>query len=377
MTTQSNLFTGWMIAMTVGLCACEEIPSKASGGGAEGGNAAAGGSPAGGGGAPFETGRLLDVPVTGAVHVDLDEPAIVTADDDWELRFEGLDVFTNGGVSGSRSAAAFGPLSAPTLLADSVPEVPFLIEDYAGGPFLDWYAYDGSTHAIYSRYHVYGVRRGDELYKVVILSYYGEEQGAPISALYQVLAARLDEPGDAVAYQNIDGTAGGLSPGPDDPSGCIRLSTGNVVLLSPEEAASSPDWDLCFRRDAISVNGGVAGAAGVEAVDLMGAETESERLDEVEARTPESERPAFDAVDSASLADPSLVYLADGPVSAFTGAWLEAGVTPVAPASAAWLVAGADGTTPFLIAFDGFEGATSSGVGTVHLRVKRIGGSLP
>ncbi|MBK6516861.1 MAG: HmuY family protein [Polyangiaceae bacterium] len=347
---------------------CEEVPSSAGGGG----------SGAGGGGvddgAPIEIDTAL-----GPVFVDLDGPAIVDASAAWELKVDGLDVLTNGGVSGDGASKAF-PLDAETWVTDRVPaDVPFLVEDKPGGAFISWYAYDGSAHTIYSRYHVIGVRRGDALFKVQVLGFYGEVDGAPVPALYRVRSAVVDAagPGETTEWLDLDGTAGGSSPTDADPSGCVVLATGERLSLTPAEAAERSDWDLCFRRAEISVNGGDGGPGGVEAVDLQAEATAGETLAEVMELTPESQLASFEAVDFAALTAPALEWRGDGVVSAFTGKWLDRTVDPLAPRELTWLVAGSDGETPFFVVFDSFEGASSNAAGVVHARVKKIGGSLP
>jgi hypothetical protein len=369
------------IAILIGCSAlgCDEIPNDdAAGRSSPGGGAPSGAG--GSGGSPFEKGTLLEVPSEpGPVYVDLDAPAVVTASDAWELEIDNLDVFTNGGASGSGSSKAFGPLDAVQFIADGVPsDIPFMIEDEPGGAFFDWYEYDGGTHALYSRYHVIGVRRGEELFKVQVLGYYGEVEGAPISALYQLRTARVTAQGveATTLWENVDGTAGGGATDAD-PSGCIVLSTGARLALTPAEAAASSEWDLCFRRDSISVNGEEGGPGGVEAVNLQAAALATETLEEVKDRTAASELAAFEGVDHAVLTTPGLAWRGDGVVSAFSGKWLEPGKSPLEPVRATWLVAGSDGETPFFVAFDGFTGSTASSVGTIQLRVKRIGGSLP
>ncbi len=366
------------IALLLGAAACDEIPDSETGGGGAG---AGSGASSGAGGDPFVDGTIVDVPTEpGPAFVDLDGGAIVDEAAAWELELDGLNVLTNGGASGTGSAKAFGPLDDVVFLGDAVPsDVPFLVTDQPGGAFLEWYAYDGTDHTLYSRYHVVGVRRGADTYKVQILGYYGEVQGAPVGGLYQMRSARVTPSGveATVLWENIDGTAGGTGPTEEDPRGCVVLATGERLLLTPAEAAARDDWDLCFRRDKISVNGGDGGPGAVEGVDLQAGATAGESLEEVMQRTATSELATFDAVDDAALSVPALNWAGDGIVSAFTGEWIDRSVDPPVPVRATWLVAGADGETPFFVAFESFIGATATSAGTVRLRVKKLTGSLP
>lgn len=329
---------------------------------------------------PFASGDPMDVtvPESGRVWVDLDTRKEVGSDAAWELAFEGKDVFTNGGESGTGMGSAFGPLDAVDFVSEEVPYYPFLIEDEPGGAFVKWYAYDGGAHVLYGRYHVYGVRRGDALYKVQVLGFYGEVAGAPVAAIYSLRYAPVTSagPGQTVTLQDVDATAGGSAGTDADPSACLTLSSGEVKLMLPAEAAASPDWDLCFRRAAISVNGGLGGPGGVEAVDLDREKTASEKLADVMALTADSELPRFEAAGYKELTDAALPWSVDRILSAFTNLWLVPGSSPIEPQPYAWLVAGADGTTAFLVAFEGFTGATDTGPGTVHLRVRKLKYSL-
>lgn len=357
------------------LQACDERGDASGGGGVGGAGGAAGGD-------PLLEGTLLEVP-TGETtsYVDLDGPALVGESDGWELRFSGKNIQTNGGVSGPENGAAFGPLDLVTFAEDTVPaEVPFLFEDEFGGAFARWFAYDGNEHVLFSRFHVYGIRRGDELYKLQLLGFYGEAQGAPVNGLFRIRYARVTDAGveETVEVMELDGTAGGsMEPTDADPSGCLRFSTGEVLQLTPPEAKASADWDVCFRRATISVNGGEGAAASVEAVDLDLDKTAGETLAEVSERTAASELAAFDAVDAAVLSAPSVAWLFDGVISAFTNRWFTVGSDPLEPAGLIWLVAGTDGETPYFVGFESFTGATAKSPGTVMLRVKAIQGSLP
>lgn len=361
---------------------CEESFNDEDGGG---GAAAAGEPPSGQvtdadgaatgfGGGFTEEGVAIDVevPQTGRAYLELAGPSLTDESGPWDLALEGLDVFTHGGITADGQGAAFGPLSGLQFLGDVRPEVPFLIEDHAGGAFADWYDYDGTSHALYSRYHVVGVRKGDARYKVQVLGYYGEIEGAPVSAVYSMRVAEVgDDVGETVELEGIDGTAGG--PDADDaaPNGCISLETLATVQLTLDEARSSEDWDLCFRRDVITVNGELGGPGSVEAVDLDEAATDTETLEDVQGRSASSEEAHFDDVGVATLDDPGLAWRGDRVISAFSDSWIEPGVSPVTPAVATWLVVGDDGAE-YLVAFQSFANATASHPGTVTVRIKPV-----
>ena len=216
------------------------------------------------------------VPESGRVYVALESRKVVSPEGDasqsaaWDLAFEGLDVFTNGGVSGANMGGAFGPFDASMFDGDTAPSVPFLTSDEAGGAFHDWYAYEEDTHAIWIRYHVYGVRDGDRTWKLQVLDYYGERDGSPVSALYKIRYAELHRDDQGETQQlDVDGTAGGVAASDDVGSGCVDLASGDTMAIKPADAKDSNDWQLCFRRSAINVNGGIGGPRGVTAVDLQ------------------------------------------------------------------------------------------------------------
>lgn len=288
----------------------------------------------------------------------------------WDLEFDGFDIYTNGGISGPGAGRAFGPLpSSYFAFPDDAISTPFLIEDSAQGAFLRWYAYDGTTHTIYSRAHVYGVRSQGTLYKLQLLSYYGEVAGAPVSARYRLRYAAVDEngSGDPIELDDIDGTTGGEET-PEAPSGCVSLASGEIQLLAPAEASASSDWDLCFRRDAISVNGEVGGPGEVSAVDLF--LDANEPVADVKALSEASIDARFDDTDFAALNAPEHEYRGDYVTSAFTRKWADLSTDPPSPIpSNAWLVVAADGRSRYLVGFDSFEGASADAPGSLELYV--------
>lgn len=326
----------------------------------------------------FNAGEELKIPVPpqGRVHVKLaSPPAIVTpadpnTDKGWDVAFEGLDVYTNSGTSGSGASLAFGPLDPIVFVEDVAPEVPFLTEDKAGGAFIRWYFYEGApNHGLYSRFHVFGVKDGDKLYRVQILSYYGKRDGAAVSALYTIRAAEVGQPAKEVV--DLDGTAGGTTAGdPAAPSECLDLGTGARMMLTAAEARTSSAWHLCFRRQDISVNGEKGGPRGTGAIDFDADKIATEKLEDIVQLTPESKLARFDAITAASFEGQAL--RGDRVVSAFSGLWTERGAGPAAPRKVAWLVVGANGKDRYLLGFSRFEGATATSPGTVVMRVKAV-----
>lgn len=321
------------------------------------------------------------VPATGRVYVKLaSPPAIVTpadpkTDKTWDLAFEGLDVFTNSGPSGSGLGSAFGPLEPVVFLSDALPTVPFHDADTTGGAFLRWWFYGGAPdHALYTRYHVYGVKDGDKQWKVQVLAYYGERDGAPVSALYHVRWAEVTSAGLGPVQDlaDLDGTAGGAAGGEDQKSECLDLGTRARTFLTPAEARVSSAWHLCFRRESITVNGEVGGPRNVGAVDLDAASSATETLAAVQAKGEDlpAQQARFDAVNAASLAGQP--FRGDRIISAFGTLWLKAGANPVAPADQAWLAYDASGKNTYLVGFASFDGATATATGTIDLRVKAV-----
>lgn len=321
---------------------------------------------------------VVDVPPSGRAFVDLDTASVVTPDDDgsssadWDLAFGGPDVFTNSGPSGPGAGKAFGPLGLLEFLAETPPEVPFLAADQTGGALRDWYAYEGSSHALYSRYHVYGLRRGDgRLFKLQVLGYYGEITGAPVSAVYSVRYAEVTGSGVGAISEldGIDATAGGPSGSDESPSACLDLVSGEIAMLTPEAARLSTTWDVCFRRSNISVNGELGGPGQATAVDLHAGETDGEIVAAVKLKTAQSEKARFEGVLLDDLEQPSLVYRGDRIVSAFSDQWLVPGVSPAEPQQGTWLVVGGDGERSHILGFTDVQ-STGGTISRVTLRFR-------
>lgn len=319
----------------------------------------------------------VDVPPKGRVYLRLSDPAVVevldpTADNGWDLALEGYDVYTNGGASGKGAGAAFGPLDVQDFLGTHAPAVPFLLQDKPGGAFFDWYAYDAESHALWSRYHVVGLRDGQRLWKVQVLGYYGVRDGATVPALYRIRVADLTSGGATTEIGDLDGTAGGAGGAEDQPAACLDLGTGERRLLTSTQAASSNDWHLCFRRASIRVNGGAGGPRGVVGVDLDQATTAGETLASVQKRTAASELAHFDQCTRDSFS--GMAFHGDRIVSAFTDLWVDESASPPAPRPGAYLVTDASGKKKFLVAFPSFQNPTAVSPGKVVVRIKSLEG---
>lgn len=331
------------------------------------------------GGDTFSSSEELKVDTSaGRVYVKLaSPPAIVKpadpkTDKSWDLAFEGADVFTNSGPSGSGGRSAFGPLDPIAFIDDAAPATPFLTPDTTGGAFIRWWFYGGgqADHALFSRFHTYGIKDGAKLYKVQVLAYDGLRDGAPVHALYRIRYAEVTATGSGPTkdVMNLDGTA--LQTMADAKQECIDLGTGTRTMFTTAEARASNAWHLCFRRQDISVNGEVGGPRGVGAVDLDADKSATETLSDVFNKTPESELAKFDAVNQAALMNQP--FRGDRVVSAFGTLWLERGANPLAPSKTAWLVDGGDGTSKYLVGFARFDGATATAPGTIVMRVKTV-----
>lgn len=359
------------------------VPSDGGGALSDGGVGSDSGSGGSAGSLTIGTELAIDVAADTSTFVSLASASAVTVSNEestsstaWDLRFQGWDIFSNGGVSGGGKGAVFGPLPFTYFLAGEDPtEVPFLIEDKAAGAFRDWYFYDGQWHTLYSRFHVYGVRSGPHLFKVQLLGYYGDVQGAPISALYRLRYAEVTAQGGGsiVEVGKLDATAGGLGGDDQAPSGCLSLISGQASQLTPAQAAAASTWDLRFRRDSISVNGGLGGPGSVTAVDLDADATEGETLDQLKQLSADNQVARFTAVDHAALTAASLKYRGDRVVSAFSDAWVDVAHDPPALADDnTWLVVSADGKSRFLLGLTAIKHSTTAAAGTVVMRILKV-----
>jgi hypothetical protein len=102
----------------------------------------------------------------------------------WDIALQGYTITVNGGASGSGNVGAvplvpstfytsYAAITAIPVGATGIPSSAFAT-DGAGGAFLASapYRYDPTSHQVYPTYDVYLVKRGTDVYKVQVASYY-------------------------------------------------------------------------------------------------------------------------------------------------------------------------------------------------------------
>jgi hypothetical protein len=137
-----------------------------------------------------------EVPVgTGTAYFDFSSGQVVTPatpsnSTEWDIGFSSYNIMQNSGPNGSGLCQAF---PAFTELVDST-DIDGFTEQPSGAPMFpdiplsvltDWYTYTGPPmHQLLSNDHVYLIRTGDKLYKMMIESYYANVGGTPTSGHY-------------------------------------------------------------------------------------------------------------------------------------------------------------------------------------------------
>jgi hypothetical protein len=287
---------------------------------------------------------------SGPVFLTVRDRATVTPGDPaastgWDLRVDDGRFNLNGGESGPGEAWGFGPVGVGEADYESLTDhtqvtIQFQFTDEFESIMTDWYLYEDRGHTIYSRYHVYALQVDPaHIYKVQVLSYYGELNGSPQSGIIDLRWAPIDDTG-APREVSLDARAGGSRNSDDYPFTYFSFSTGSTVALTDEEAETSAAWDFAFKRYNVKLNGGLSGSKGVSGFDFQAGREET--LDEVKGWTADSQLPDFEAADSAGI---------DGPwVEDRIGCILNTAVTlddqgnPI-PTGNVYVISGADGTS--------------------------------
>ncbi|MDX9857993.1 MAG: HmuY family protein [candidate division Zixibacteria bacterium] len=131
-------------------------------------------------------------------------PSNPTASTEWDLRFASYEIAQNSGPNGAGSCAvfpAFTELTDKTDIASfaSVPATAALFPDFIGSVFNGsltddselWYDYDGTTHTLTSKSHVYLIKSADAVYKMEIIGWYADINGSLTSGYYTFKWAEL------------------------------------------------------------------------------------------------------------------------------------------------------------------------------------------
>jgi hypothetical protein len=123
--------------------------------------------------------RTVDVR-NGAVYFDLTSGQVSTSAN-WDLRFEGFQIRTNGGVSGGGTLGAIPEMTMPFEQIDAAYAATAPAQAYRRDAFSGvfaqqpWYRYNitGTDNQIWPTFNVYLIKRGNEVYKVQLIGYYG------------------------------------------------------------------------------------------------------------------------------------------------------------------------------------------------------------
>lgn len=235
--------------------------------------------------------------------------------EDWDLRFDGEDLFLNGGESGDGRAGgidmrlldlemAFQDLNRKNQI------LYFFFYDANASALTDWWWYglDG-THTLFSNFHVYVVRRGDREFAVQILDYYRVIDGSAEAGYPEFRWTEIGT--DETFVEDLDATAGGLGADAGDPSNKWTYFSfdDGVLELTDEEALSSDVWDLGFKRFNIKSNGAPSGPGDAETYDFDSGR--GENADDVLGFEPEGQEAWFEARVEAWAPDGSEGFTSD------------------------------------------------------------------
>jgi hypothetical protein len=295
--------------------------------------------------------------------------------DAWDISLASYLLQTNSGPSGPGSGGAYGPVTDMPFdeiaSAAVVPHSSAWRADRIASPFDGWYLYDkcpAGMHTLASRFHDYGIESGGRRWKLQIVTYYGLVMGAPQSARYAVRFAEVTSSGSAATQRIADLDA--------STAAFLDLASGAPVALTEADAASSPAWDIGFRRSDIFVNGGVAGPKGVRGVDLDAARVDVDA--DICAMSEASEQGRFDAVAASQLAAPTLAWRTSDIEGALKDAWYAYDPIShtISPGTGTWIVRGADGATFFKLAVVAIDGASMTDAGRLTVKLAPIAAGM-
>ena len=142
---------------------------------------------------PFEATRTVTLDASAPSRVDLNTGATTRADTASDLSLDGFTIQLNGGVSGRGAAAAAVATEEFSSIATATIDPRSYLQDNFGGVFNShpWYRYNlTGENIIHPTFEVYLIKRGDDVYKVQLVNYYGST-GEPRHITFRY--ARLTE----------------------------------------------------------------------------------------------------------------------------------------------------------------------------------------
>ncbi len=125
---------------------------------------------------PFGPVQTVTLDASALTALDLVTGTAGTAVDGWDLRLEGYLIRLNGGVSGPGAAAAATTPEEFAAVTTAAVDARAFQQDGFAGVFNShpWYRYNlTGENIIHPTFDVYLVRRGDDVYKVQLVDYYG------------------------------------------------------------------------------------------------------------------------------------------------------------------------------------------------------------
>ena len=136
--------------------------------------------------------RVIDVPSTGAVLVDLNAVGGNPTATEWDLKFEGFAIKVNGGMSGTgKGGAALATTGYAETTSAKTADQAYRTDSYAGIFGSNrYFRYNiAGDHRISPTFDVYLLRRGSTVYKLQIIGYYSQSgQARTISFRYAQIA---------------------------------------------------------------------------------------------------------------------------------------------------------------------------------------------
>jgi len=133
----------------------------------------------------------------GPIYVDFSAGMTTTPADpqnslDWDILFDAYEIHQNNTIFGMGSAGAYpvwGDQTDPTDFNETMSAPPVAqayFPDQLGSVMTDWYNYDGNTHTLTSKGHVYVIKSGTAYYKLSIVTYYRDINGTPVSGWFTI-----------------------------------------------------------------------------------------------------------------------------------------------------------------------------------------------